>query len=116
MHQTSSSGIIWNTVRSFPLIKKEPETRTTANVVSFQALMALWHINELILHCKYTNFYYIIYKIIENIIRKRSIIYAVISACVNILLFHLPIPLVSPACLSFRWQFLNPQIGATVAA
>lgn len=82
----------------------------------FKLLWLYGILNELILHCKYTNFYYIIYKTIENIIEKYSIIYAIISACVNILLFHLPIPLVSPACLSFRWQFLNPQIGATVAA
>jgi hypothetical protein len=31
-------------VRSFTLIKKEPETGTTAYVALFQALMALWYI------------------------------------------------------------------------
>nr|DAW07520.1 MAG TPA: hypothetical protein [Caudoviricetes sp.] len=97
--------------------KKKSLKREQQLMLSHFKLLWLYGIlNELILHCKYTNFYYIIYKTIENITIKVVIIYAAISACVNILLFHLPIPLVSPTCLSFRWHVPNLRIGATVVA
>lgn len=41
----------------------------------FKLLWLYGILNELILHCKYTIFYYIIYKIIENIIEKSTQLY-----------------------------------------